>query len=135
MSISVTGVVEPNFGSDSKLGELVPESGVEVQNPFDTLLQGTLPKPYVCLKCGKEFTHKQTLRYHDISQHTGSYKFKCQQCGKGFYQKYRYEQHLRKHANIRSYICSLCHRGFFSRDALRDHTKKCEVSMAMNNTL
>lgn len=131
MSISVAGDVQANFRSDSE--PLMQETGV--QNQFQALSQGILPKPHICPKCGKEFTTKQTLQYHDISTHTGSYKFKCDQCCKGFYQRYRYQQHLRKHANIRSYICSHCGKGFFSLDALRDHSKKCGLSWLVNNTL
>ncbi|OWF43268.1 Zinc finger Y-chromosomal protein 1 [Mizuhopecten yessoensis] len=56
-------------------------------------------KQHTCEKCGRVFAYKQNLQYHDISQHTKSYPFKCQYCSKGFYQKYRFRQHVAKHTS------------------------------------
>lgn len=130
MSFSVEDGWQLGVGSDPPLVTMTTELGVDVQNTVESFFQRSLAKPFVCRKCGKEFSQKQTLQYHDISQHTGSYRFTCHQCGKGFYQRYRFQGHLRMHANIRSYICPDCGKGFFSGDAKRDHMKKCSALLS-----
>ena len=42
--------------------------------------------------CGKEFQIKQRKCYHE-SEHTGIYRFSCQECGKGFNEKSLYLKH------------------------------------------
>lgn len=85
-------------------------------------------KRFICGKCGRAFSTKQNLQFHDIAQHTGSYKLKCQHCKKGFTKKYLLDQHLMRHANIRTEICSICGRGFFSKYTLNTHMKKCGLT-------
>lgn len=85
--------------------------------------------PIACPKCGKTFTRKQALQYHDISQHTRSYTYKCHQCSKGFYQKYRFRAHMRKHAqNYQLEICTDCGKGFFTESDLRTHVMTVHLS-------
>ncbi|OWF43269.1 Zinc finger protein 746 [Mizuhopecten yessoensis] len=108
---------------------MAAESGL---NPEDPDVTGSGKRAqFVCTKCGKAFVRKQKLQYHDISQHTRSFTFSCHHCRKGFYQRYRYVEHLKKHANVFSQMCSFCGKGFFSKDALRYHTKKCSLEFAV----
>ncbi|OWF43271.1 Gastrula zinc finger protein XlCGF8.2DB [Mizuhopecten yessoensis] len=103
-------------------------TGVDVHGTKALVPSGIGMKRFICGKCGKAFSTKQNLQFHDIAQHTGSYRFKCQHCKKGFTKKYLLDQHLMRHANIRTEFCTVCGRGFFSKYTLHAHMKKCSTN-------
>ncbi|XP_055696295.1 RB-associated KRAB zinc finger protein-like [Lutzomyia longipalpis] len=107
-------------------------------------------RPFLCTICGKGFTRRSDLNIH-VSSHTNerlfeceickkTYKtkgarnihrkthtnqtprFECAECGRKFFRRQLYTQHLRTHTKERPYECNFCHKTFNAPHILKRHT-------------
>ncbi|XP_056409130.1 zinc finger protein 850-like [Hyla sarda] len=105
-------------------------------------------KPYPCNKCGKSFSHQETLTLHQRSHQRYSIPitaapelkdkqrgdpkhvnggqgrvFPCSVCGKSFNQKHTLINHLRIHSGERPYPCPVCGKSFIQKQHLTKHVR------------
>ena len=78
---------------------------------------------HVCQMCSKEFQTQSGLWKH-ASQHTGKFSFTCEQCGKGFNDRDRFDAHKNHHMGA-GFACLQCKKTFFSQSQMRNHMKQC----------
>ncbi len=75
---------------------------------------------FVCSRCDKRFTRKDSLSRHIQQIHAGQFKFYCDRCKKGFQTVTPYNEHIARHEGIR-YHCEDCFKIFYSKPALQKH--------------
>ncbi|XP_075703692.1 uncharacterized protein LOC142689481 [Rhinoderma darwinii] len=106
-------------------------------------------KPFSCSKCGKGYSHQETLTLHQRSHqrysstittapemkdkqrlrgaliHSGCQLrvFPCSVCGKSFNQKHTLINHLRIHSGERPYACPVCGKSFIQKQHLTKHVR------------
>ena len=78
---------------------------------------------HVCQVCSKEFRTQSGLWKH-ASQHTGKFSFTCEECGKGFNDRDRFDAHKNRHIGA-GFACIQCKKTFYSRSQLKSHMKEC----------
>ncbi len=52
---------------------------------------------YICKFCRKRFARKYDLRRHELAIHNKSFRYQCEQCGKGFMDSHALQLHIDKH--------------------------------------
>ena len=78
-------------------------------------------KRFTCGDCNKKFKTAKTLYGHKRLAHTDNYKFKCNQCGRRFFNKYHHATHLRWHMRILNFQCNVCGQKFVRKALLTHH--------------
>ena len=82
----------------------------------------TFKEPLSCSKCGKIFTSKSALNWHERI-HTSGKQFSCSECGKKFSQAGGLKTHVRVHTNEKPYSCSICNKKFTQASNLKTHKR------------
>lgn len=88
-----------------------------------------IPKqaPYICYICKKTLSTRESLIFHLGLLHNRKNlprtMYQCQLCDntKSYASKYKYENHLREHANLREFKCDVCHLGYNTIHSLKTH--------------
>ncbi|XP_069836911.1 zinc finger protein 692-like [Dendropsophus ebraccatus] len=75
--------------------------------------------------CGKIFSKRQYLNYHQKYQHMNQRTFRCSvtECGKTFNFKKHLKEHEKRHSDRRDFICEFCARAFRSSSNLIIHRR------------
>eukprot|EP01083_Nonionella_stella_P189578 701368_1 len=69
-------------------------------------------RPYQCPQCDKTYARRHDLFQHVERKHLKITYYKCQECGKQFYNKGRWIAHRRIHTGERPYKCDTCCQSF-----------------------
>ncbi|XP_053548351.1 zinc finger protein 692 isoform X1 [Bombina bombina] len=75
--------------------------------------------------CGKIFSKRQYLNYHQKYQHMNQHTFCCSapDCGRSFNFKKHLKEHEKRHSDKRDFICEFCARAFRSSSNLIIHRR------------
>ncbi|KAM4636904.1 zinc finger protein 692-like [Discoglossus pictus] len=75
--------------------------------------------------CGKIFSKRQYLNYHQKYQHMNQRTFRCSSadCGRTFNFKKHLKEHEKRHSDRRDFICEFCARAFRSSSNLIIHRR------------
>ena len=78
-----------------------------------------------CETCGKTlFSHSGYLKHRRL--HTGSYKYFCAVCRRGFFDQTNLRAHAdSRHSKVRRYACSICNKSFYWKHHVKRHLKAC----------
>nr|XP_045626452.1 uncharacterized protein LOC123775358 isoform X5 [Procambarus clarkii] len=79
---------------------------------------------FPCTTCGKTFTQKISLQYHNIYVHDGERKAACPHCDYKAPDKAKLSVHLRTHSKLRPYVCECCGASFKFRSTYRSHVAR-----------
>lgn len=79
---------------------------------------------FPCNQCGKTFTQKISLQYHNIYVHNGERKAACPHCDYRAPDKAKLSVHLRTHSKVRPYVCGFCRASFKFRSTYRSHVAR-----------
>ena len=71
--------------------------------------------------CNRSYRYEHNLVAHQKVHFL--FDFLCEFCGKGFFQKASFFNHLNVHNGIYPFECKLCNKGFRAKNRLRDHMK------------
>ena len=81
---------------------------------------------------------KSNLKRHVRQKHEGKRDYKCEHCGKEYFEKRRLDGHIkREHDNVRDEQCNQCGKLFVTKEVLNKHIKythmnqkfKCEYCL------
>ena len=78
-------------------------------------------KRFSCTKCGKGFTTNAALALHDNSIHKKIETFKCDICGKGYFRRSEYINHMNSHNDVKPLQCEECGKRFQHNRDLKRH--------------
>lgn len=81
-------------------------------------------RKFACEECGKSFTQKISLQYHNIYVHNGERKAACPHCDYKAPDKAKLSVHLKIHSKVRPFICELCGASFKFRSTYRCHVAR-----------
>ena len=79
-------------------------------------------KPYQCNQCNGRFISRGSLRQHNLEKHEREINFRCDLCGRGFFNKTHWKDHCRMHQGIK-YECNQCDSAFPTKSGLNDHIR------------
>ena len=87
------------------------------------LLVHSNKKNEICPHCGKEYSHKSSLRSHIRNYHAGDLNFPCNYCDESFTQRIKLQMHVLTHAHLNEtqFNCPICNKVFTDRIKLQEH--------------
>ncbi|XP_064018543.1 oocyte zinc finger protein XlCOF26-like [Pogoniulus pusillus] len=82
----------------------------------------TEEQPFVCRRCGRGFSWKESLLIHQRS-HAPERSHRCPDCGRSFSRRVNLLGHQRVHTGERPFACPLCSKAFANKANLITHKK------------
>ncbi|XP_034484985.1 transcription factor Ouib-like isoform X3 [Drosophila innubila] len=80
-------------------------------------------KKYICDQCGRGFADSSNFKVH-VLRHTGVKDFKCSECDSKYFTRHLLHLHIRvRHLGERPYACKYCDQRFFTSTARCRHEK------------
>ena len=74
-----------------------------------------------CLQCRRTFVTKGGLSEHVRRIHQKLSRYRCETCGKDFYIRSNYYDHLATHTGVKRHICPMCQKQFTFKRGLKAH--------------
>ena len=78
-------------------------------------------RQYVCPECQRLYFSKSGLRDHVYKKHRKVTRYRCETCGKGFFCRSVYHDHIAAHAGVKRHTCSICYMKFMNKSTLKKH--------------
>lgn len=93
---------------------------------FKVKAKSTMPKykEYKCDICSKVLKRPKGLIAHKLLHMRGEASYKCEVCGKGFFDRYKLARHGIAHSDHRPYKCDKCDMSFKTNPQLIKHATK-----------
>ena len=76
---------------------------------------------FPCVHCHMKFAKKAGLRQHVKYVHEKKCTYRCDSCGKGYYHRSNYYDHIATHTGVKRNVCYICHRPFTFKQGLKAH--------------
>ena len=76
---------------------------------------------FPCVQCHMKFAKKGGLRQHVKYVHEKQCRYRCDSCGKGYYHRSNYYDHIATHTGVKRNVCYICHRSFTFKQGLKAH--------------
>ena len=70
---------------------------------------------YVCPECQRLYGSKSGLRKHVYTMHKKLSRYQCETCGKGFFVRSLYYDHVAAHTGAKRHSCSMCEKKFVDK--------------------
>lgn len=81
-------------------------------------------EPVICHVCGTVCKNKRALLVHRRRHDMKNKKYRCENCGKSFFNSTLLEQHVRTHSKEKPYKCPVCPYTCAIRQNIHKHSKK-----------
>lgn len=78
---------------------------------------------YACEVCGFTTINKFSLRMHHRRVHQRDFRYRCDQCDKGFMSNYDLEDHKASHLGRKTFICEFCGNAYSQKSYLVAHKR------------
>ena len=78
-------------------------------------------RQYVCPECQRVYVSKSGLREHVYKMHKKLTRYRCETCGKGFFVRTLYYDHVAAHNGVKRHTCSMCEMKFTNKCTLKRH--------------
>ena len=80
---------------------------------------------HTCRHCEQEFSTRDAWYKHVIGRQCEKpYDFKCEQCGKGFWDNHCYTRHMVTHSDKKPFVCPQCGKGFGTSTSMHRHLSR-----------
>ena len=89
-------------------------------------------RQFVCPQCQRSYDTKNELKEHVDKTHNKLYRYRCELCGKCFFARSLYLDHVAAHTGVERYTCSTCAMKFTNKSALKTHVLKFHPGEASN---
>lgn len=87
---------------------------------------------FTCDMCGRKFARMKQLHQHKYRHHNKN-KWKCYVCDKEYSSKLTLNQHLITHSpSLIRYWCDTCHKGFYDKSKYNSHVRSHAKKGASN---
>ena len=74
---------------------------------------------FVCPQCQRSYVAKDGLKQHVDGMHRKLYTYRCETCGKGFFGRSVYHDHIAAHTGVKRHTCSICEMKFLTKSTLK----------------
>ena len=89
-------------------------------------------RQFICPECQRPYVTKCGLTEHVDKIHKKLYRYRCETCGKGFFGRCEYHDHVAAHTGVKRYTCSICDIMFTHKRALKAHVLHIHPNEAAN---
>lgn len=91
-------------------------------------------KSFVCEKCGKRFFYKLSFTQH-LKIHSGVRDKECETCGFKAISSTHLQRHIRaRHTKEKNHVCTFCNRAFSERYNMMSHMRKQHIEKQSAST-
>ena len=87
---------------------------------------------FVCPQCQRSYVAKDGLKQHVDGMHRKLYTYRCETCGKGFFDRSVYHDHIAAHTGVKRHTCSICEMKFMTKSTLKKHVLHFHPKEAAN---
>ena len=78
-------------------------------------------RQFACRQCHRSYVSKCGLTQHVDKVHKKLNRYQCQTCGKGFFGRSLYLDHVAAHTGVKRHTCSICEMKFTNKSSLKAH--------------
>ncbi|KAK1135033.1 hypothetical protein K0M31_007805 [Melipona bicolor] len=78
---------------------------------------------HACEACGFTTINKLSLRMHHRRVHQRDFRYRCDQCDKGFMSNYELEDHKASHLDGKTFVCEFCGNAYSQKSYLVAHKR------------
>ena len=89
-------------------------------------------RQFICPQCQRSYVTKGGLTEHVCKMHKKVFRYRCETCGKGFFGRCVYHDHIAAHTGVKRYTCSICYMMFTNKRALKSHVLHFHPNEAAN---
>ena len=87
---------------------------------------------FACSQCQRSYVTKRGLNEHVARMHRKRYTYRCETCGKGFFGRSVYHDHVAAHTGVKRHTCSICEMKFMNKSTLKKHVLHIHPNEAAN---
>ena len=89
-------------------------------------------RQFACAHCQRSYVTKDGLKVHVDRMHKKLYRYRCETCGKGFFGRSVYHDHIAAHTGVKRHTCSICDMKFMNKSTLKVHVLHLHTNVAAN---
>ena len=89
-------------------------------------------KQFTCVQCNGSYVTKSGLNQHMDTFHKRQYRYRCENCERGFMDRSRYYDHVAAHTGVKRHTCSICEMKFMNKTTLKKHVLNFHPNEVMN---
>lgn len=109
--------------ANKKTLKTVPIARSKKTFDFDAFMRQTNEGQLICNICEKQLANRNSAKSHVEMIHLGMKHHQCKDCGKEYYLRKDYNDHVRRHTAEQPYECTICTKKFRTSSMLIDHRK------------
>ena len=89
-------------------------------------------RQYGCPEFQRVYVSKSGLREHVYKKHRKITRYRCETCGKGFFCRSVYHDHIAAHTGVKRHTCSICEMKFMNKSTLKKQVLHFRPNEAAN---
>ena len=89
-------------------------------------------RQFACAHCQRSYVTTDGLKVHVDRMHKKLCRYRCETCGKGFFGRSVYHDHIAAHTGVKRHTCSICDMKFMNKSTLKVHFLHFHSTVAAN---